>query len=281
MITTLATPYNASTNTGYGCIEFDSESKQVTNSVQRAVLQGAIEINGYAYKDSFDTLREYFGAQLQISLLGYYIRFKDPYWNKVIADKYGDGVGTLQEQMESVTLDNYSNFKDYFADADIIDFSPFKNIKMNGIVLDTKTNARAAYLKSNYKGGNFYPDSFLNENAYVYVENIYSFNGRYGNNKNVIVIKNCQLIHDYAFRECYYQDIYVVGNNDGSLTKLGFSYASTPNNLHGHIYVLQDEYENYAADANWAKFGDKLQPYDYDADPDNILPEHTGYFVMG
>ena len=104
MIATFAHPYEALENKGYGSIVFDSENGLISNSANRTDLQGTIVINGYAYKDSFDTLKEYFGSKLEISCLGYYIRFKDNVLLQLLLDNnYGDGTGITYEKAETVT----------------------------------------------------------------------------------------------------------------------------------------------------------------------------------
>lgn len=104
MIATFAQPYEALENKGYGSIVFDSENGLISNSANRTDLQGTIVINGYAYKDSFDTLKDYFGSKLDISCLGYYIRFKDSNVLQVLLDNgIGDGVGVTYETAQSVT----------------------------------------------------------------------------------------------------------------------------------------------------------------------------------
>ena len=126
MITNLTNPYIADKNEGYGCIEFNNETKQVTNSSQRAVLQGAIDIKGYAYKDSFDALKNYFGNQLQISCLGYYIRFKDNLVLQLLLDNnYGDGTGITYEKAETFT--SISNI--FSNNTDITSFDELKEFK--------------------------------------------------------------------------------------------------------------------------------------------------------
>lgn len=60
-------------------------------------LSGVITINGYAYEDSVNALREAF-PNLTIEVTGYYIRFEDPEVLRVLlANGVGDGVGITEE----------------------------------------------------------------------------------------------------------------------------------------------------------------------------------------
>lgn len=127
MLLSFATPYNAGTGEGYGCIEFDSENNLITNSAARTDLQGSINIDGYAYKSVIDGLKNYFGSNLNISVKDYYIDFADLNFQQKIADDYGDGIGTIRSWCESVTklsdVDFYQSTQ-----YKILDFRPFKNI---------------------------------------------------------------------------------------------------------------------------------------------------------
>ena len=126
MIANFAHPYVPLENTGYGSVVFDSENGLITNSANRTDLQGTIVINGYAYKDSFDTLKEYFGSKLEISCLGYYIRFKDNVLLQLLLDNnYGDGIGITYEKAETFT--SISNI--FSGNTDITSFDELKEFK--------------------------------------------------------------------------------------------------------------------------------------------------------
>ena len=113
-------------NKGYGSIVFDSENGLISNSANRTDLQGQIVINGYAYKDSFDTLKDYFGSKLDISCLGYYIRFKDNVVLQLLLDNnYGDGKGITYEKAQTIT--SISNI--FSNNTDITSFDELKEFK--------------------------------------------------------------------------------------------------------------------------------------------------------
>ena len=126
MIATFAQPYEALENKGYGSIVFDSENGLISNSANRTDLQGTIVINGYAYKDSFDTLKDYFGSKLDISCLGYYIRFKDNVVLQLLLNNnYGDGTGITYEKAQTIT--SISNI--FSNNTDITSFDELKEFK--------------------------------------------------------------------------------------------------------------------------------------------------------
>ena len=75
-------------------------------------LKGVINITGNAYQDIIDNLISLYGNDLIINVTGsYYVRFEDPAFNQIVADTYGNGIGTTQEQLDKVTtlFSMYSN----------------------------------------------------------------------------------------------------------------------------------------------------------------------------
>ena len=287
MIANFAHPYNPLENTGYGSIVFDSENGLISNSANRTDLQGEIVINGYAYKDSFDTLKAYFGSQLVISCLGYYIRFKDKEWLDYIATKFGDGVGTIQDNLDSVTtisgVFETTEVAENCPNIDILDMSPFQNISTfyyhPSQGWNWNTTATKVYFKQSDESnrrGNVNVGQSVN-GVYKYVYGFGSVNHNHGY-EECVVIENCTSFMGYFFRDVTYNNIYI--KNDVMMTG-GFSYASNPTNtVQGFIYVQESVLSEYLKNENWANHTAKLKAYDFDADPHNIMPEHTGYFVM-
>ena len=104
MLAEFCTPYEPTTGEGYGSIEFDPENNLISNSASRTDLQGSININGYVYEDSFNAIREYFGSNLNIRVLGYYIRFKDSQVESICATHWGDGTGITRDWASSANL---------------------------------------------------------------------------------------------------------------------------------------------------------------------------------
>ena len=123
--------YNIDNNAWF----FNYYTNQISNSTLRADFQGVININGYTYKDSFDALKNYFGNQLQISCLGYYIRFKDNVLLQILLDNnYGDGIGITYEKAENVTTSFSSTlFKNNTNITSFNELKEFKNVTyLNG-----------------------------------------------------------------------------------------------------------------------------------------------------
>lgn len=68
------------------------------------VLEGTLNVAGSAYQDDIDVIESAYQGRVTINVTGgYYIRFKDPVFNQLIADIYGNGVGTTQKQADTVT----------------------------------------------------------------------------------------------------------------------------------------------------------------------------------
>lgn len=164
MLLNFTTPYNAGTGEGYGCIEFDSENNLISNSALRTDLQGIININGYAYRSVFNGLKEYFGANLQISVLDYYIDFSDLNLQTKIANRYGDGVGTIQTWCNAVTAFDTDFF---FEETDItkLDLRNFKNLSTPPKLYDANNNyttsVKEVYLNINRKNSSFTPGELV------------------------------------------------------------------------------------------------------------------------
>ena len=102
MLANFCTPYEPATGEGYGCIEYDADNNLISNSADKTNLQGAVRINGYAYEDTVNTIRNYFGSNLTIDLLGYYMRFADSAVESICATNWGDGTGITTEQVAAV-----------------------------------------------------------------------------------------------------------------------------------------------------------------------------------
>lgn len=120
------------------------------------------------------------------------------------------------------------------------------------------------------------PLSCQKDGVYKFVSGFNSVN--YGGNEDCVVIEDCKSFAGYFFRYGTYNNVYI--KNDVMMTG-GFGYASNPtNNVKGYVFVQESVLADYLADSNWSKHSEKLKAYDFDTDPDNILPEHTGYFVM-
>lgn len=105
MLATIASnPYDETTGLGYGSVSYDSSKNTLSNTSSRPDLEGVINIDGYAYEDSVDTLRNFFGSLLTINVLkGYYIRFEDSAVEKICAENWGDGTGITKDMAAAVS----------------------------------------------------------------------------------------------------------------------------------------------------------------------------------
>lgn len=76
------------------------------------VLEGTMTLEGSAYEDNVNTVKEYF-PNIKLVINGpLYLRFADPEVNRVIAESLGDGTGTTVEQIESTTtIPSFANNK--------------------------------------------------------------------------------------------------------------------------------------------------------------------------
>lgn len=125
-----ADPYDQDTGQGYGAVTYDPSNNILTNSAQHPDLEGIININGYAYEDSAQTLRAFFGNMLTINILrGYYLRFADRALEKLLVQLYGDGTGFSQDMADQVTHFAETDFADR-QDITILDLRSFRNLNL-------------------------------------------------------------------------------------------------------------------------------------------------------
>ena len=67
------------------------------------VLEGTLNVDGSIYEDAGDAVKAAFpNVKLNVSG-GYYVRFADPVVQQIVAENWGDGIGTTIEQIEAVT----------------------------------------------------------------------------------------------------------------------------------------------------------------------------------
>ena len=95
------------------------------------VLDGTITVNANTYEDSIETLRNTF-RKLTLNINGeFYVRFRDAIVQSMIAESYGDGVGTKIEQVKAVT--NFSGmFKGNTEITSFDEFELFTGYNSNG-----------------------------------------------------------------------------------------------------------------------------------------------------
>lgn len=261
-----------------------------TADTRLPVLEGKITINGYAYEDSYNALMNIFGQKLTIDLTGFYIRFKDAEWTKICSEVLGDGVGLSRDAASTMTsidsnaviaaIENSENLE-------TVDMSPFTNLEKNkGLSLTDilASNVKYWYLRRSHIDIRKLTNDGSNEIIYICGDDCYSLQA-YGWNllkvETLVILGDGLFVADYAFRGVSYGNIYI--NSSTPPAHQGYAWGSSPNACQGKVYVPKGSLEAYMAAKNWgtnAAMAEKLTEYDFDADPDNILPEHTGYFVM-
>ena len=81
-------------------------SDGVADAGMLPVIEGNVTIKGNAYEDSINTIKSYF-PNLSLMLNGLlYFRFADAEVNRIIAENWGDGVGTTTEDINNITVLN-------------------------------------------------------------------------------------------------------------------------------------------------------------------------------
>ena len=298
MLSNFCVPYDPTTSTGYGSIEYDADNNLISNSAQHTDLQGAININGYAFYNTIKKIREYFGANLTITVWDYYLNFDDKNWNNLLANLYGDGVGVIQDWCDK-KASNFDAIKEKMlerSDIKIADFTPFRHFK--------NKNNQSYSLNLAYPSGTPHssvPNEFYFENGMyffppAYVEGEYNMYGS-GNGQLVIdkvITKNVtQRLYEHESSGHYWVkynliDIeFDITNINPSFhgyflryVKIGDLIIRTPskyipimyggwgsdwNNISGYIYVdddMIDEYKNsrIANTMQWADVAEKIKP---------------------
>lgn len=94
------------------------------------VLDGELTIHSTVYQDSIDILQERF-PKLTLNIVGErYVRFKDPEIHRIVVNKWGNGIGVTQAQLDTVTkIDDTSLFAGNMLIKDFSDFgSTFRNV---------------------------------------------------------------------------------------------------------------------------------------------------------
>lgn len=259
MLLSFAVPYNASTNEGYGCIEFDSENNLISNSAARTDLQGSININGYAYKSVFDGLKEYFGANLQITLLDFYIDFSDLNLQDFIANKYGDGTGIIQSWADKITAFGEDFYKN--TDIKILDLRCFKNLttipKVDHFNETKTTSIKELYLYM--PNVMFNPQNFLYHTDPNYNYTSYEIDKLWVKSKNYrgnatsafINVKygylDTNIDGDYGFRTAQYQNIILEKDCAGDVSMGWGDYLGSTT-----IYVKDNQVDVYKSYKNWS-----------------------------
>lgn len=80
------------------------DSEGIAGNDPYPVLDGKLTIYADVYEDSLNTLKERF-PKLDLTVRGeYYVRFKDPEFQRLCIQQWGDGIGVKQSQLDTVTI---------------------------------------------------------------------------------------------------------------------------------------------------------------------------------
>lgn len=66
------------------------------------VLEGTLNIDGYAYEDAVEAVSAAFPS-IVFTLKGFYVRFADPEVQRIVVSNWGDGTGITTEQVKAIT----------------------------------------------------------------------------------------------------------------------------------------------------------------------------------
>lgn len=249
------------------------------------VLEGRLTVNGYAYEDSVQALEAVFDpTKLEIIVKGgWYIRFKDEAFLRVCATEIGDGVGVTRANLalnQNVLTNLVKTYMDGDSGIEIFDFSPFETTTIYGI---DYTPAQLGLLESlkyaYFKGKSNVRLSKFGNMTYIYSDDIYLEGWGSGKHIATLVARKIRW-HGYSMRNVTYGNIYMMEETPGEIS---YGWGSSPASVQGHVYVPKGCIDNYLATSGWTTgvMPEKLAEYDFDEDPDNILPEKQGMFVMG
>jgi hypothetical protein len=261
--------YNPDTGQGYGSVTYDAERNILTNTAQKPALEGVINIDGYAYEDSADALRAFFGANLTINVLkGYYIRFADDAVRRICAEMWGDGTGITREMAAQVKTIN----SEFSGRTDLVSFDEFRYF--------TAFTGNGACLKHSGLNSVIYPANELILNLALKktgeIDYIKIMPGKTvsrvhlgDSDKNIhvklIYIPECMSFHDYFYRGAKVDRLYLQCDTPPSMP---MGYGSNINNV-VEFYVplgCSDAYQ-----ANVARTNGYIE-YDFDTDPDGVIP---------
>lgn len=291
MLANFCTPYDPSSGTGYGSIEYDAENNLISNSASRTDLQGRIDIQGYAFYNTVKKIREYFGENLQISVWDYYLNFDDPEWNKLLADLYGDGVGVIQPWIDKLkNLDTIRNEAVKNTKIKIVDTTPIKltSTYWNGIdmTLTYPVGTPQSSIPNEFRLNNFtlFPPVRIENDGWlgnyvidkVIVKKLTNRPyereslGHLDMHYNVIDLEfspdnSNPHFHGYWLRSVYIGDL-IIRTPNKMLPIMYAGWGSDWGNIKGNIYVDDDMVNTFknsrleGSVMNWANAADKIKP---------------------
>lgn len=112
-----------------------------SDDLPKPILQGKLSIDTYAYEDDVTKLRDFFGQNLDLSVLGSYVKFADPEVLRVLLENIttDDGIGLTTEDVEGVT-----SISTWFkGNTEITSFDEFE--KFTGVTYLSSTSDSSTY----------------------------------------------------------------------------------------------------------------------------------------
>ncbi|MDL2291562.1 leucine-rich repeat domain-containing protein [Bacteroides sp. OttesenSCG-928-F21] len=144
------------------------------------VIDGKLTIYADVYEDSVNAIREAF-PKLNLTVVGeYYVRFKDAEFQRLVVNKWGNGVGVRQSDLNPVTDLGYRFAYNNLLITDLSDFGDkFPNINMLNAAFSGCSNLKKFSVPKNVAGVRFYggPFSFTSLAEITNLEYVYSYEG--------------------------------------------------------------------------------------------------------
>lgn len=217
---------------------FGIESDGSINDTRIPVLEGYIRVDGKAYEDVYNNLKEAYGEKLVIEITGgYYIKFQDPEVQRICVENWGDGTGITTEHIEAVT-DIGNKFQGNTLIETFNEFESFTGVQQL---------ARDAFNGCENLQHIAIPDSvtFVWDHAFRDCKNLQMvnlinvrdigqdcFNGC-SNIKDIFIGKNARAVfQDRGYKNCSKLENFVVlGNSDGHIGTNCFEGCTSLKNI--------------------------------------------------
>lgn len=104
-----------------------------SDDLPKPILQGKLSIDAYAYEDDVIKLRNFFGQNLDLSVLGAYLKFADPEVERVLM---ANGVSSDGAGITTADVENVTSIGTWFQGAKITSFDEFE--KFTGVTAIAK-----------------------------------------------------------------------------------------------------------------------------------------------
>ena len=271
MLSTFAdNSYNPDTGDGYGCVTYDAGRNILTNTADKPVLEGVINVDGYAYEDSVDALKAFFGNLTINVLKGFYLRFADDEIRKICAEKWGDGTGITKETAAQVTTIN-NEFRNR---TDLVSFDEFRfftGLKTVGNALRLSGLCHAIFPNVS---GSYYGLTLKKEGDIDYIkimpggkltDTLTLGDTNVSIKINLIYLPECSKLQDYFFRGVSIGSLYLDCTEP---PESNWGYGSNINSV-AKFYVPVGYAEVYQ---EWHPRTNGYIEYNFATDPNEVVP---------